>query len=315
MKQMLVVVLSLVALLFGAARSARANDIVDFQPNQVTVAQVDPRTDERSDAAEPEQIGNSGAIDFTPAPRKVQPVSQVVPFARKPVARSSSRPGSALQSPFLQTLFQGGSNSLVAKAVGSAEGTRTPEGGKTWAYYGHVDPGNGRWNLGSFSYQHEASSPEDADERQLARLQRQFHVIVQIAATNGLKLNLEEKLNAIDLANQAPLAALDQGGYVERLRQAQAEGFRGSDAVLRARTLAFINPRTNRWDAPGLGNTETSISRDQQRRQSAISEAIVLHAQKTGIKLADNDLPSTSNVKVAAAGTRKDAALQARFEP
>jgi hypothetical protein len=140
-----------------------------------------------------------------------------------------------------------------------------------------VDPGNGVWNLGSFSYQHGASSPENADVRQLNRLRRQFDVILQTAASNGLELGLEEQLNGIDLANQAPLAALDRGGYVDRLRQAYAEGLRGSEAVLRARTYAFLNPNTNRWDAPGLGNREDSISRDQLRRLSAIANAIAVH--------------------------------------
>ncbi|OLP18842.1 hypothetical protein BST81_07950, partial [Leptolyngbya sp. 'hensonii'] len=70
----------------------------------------------------------------------------------------------------LDLLFQGGSFSLVAKAVGAAEGTRTPDGGRTWAYYGHRDPGNGVWNLGSFSYQHGADSPAEADVKQLRRL-------------------------------------------------------------------------------------------------------------------------------------------------
>ncbi|NJR66804.1 MAG: hypothetical protein HC772_18210 [Leptolyngbyaceae cyanobacterium CRU_2_3] len=49
----------------------------------------------------------------------------------------------------LDHLFQGNSESLVARAVGSAEGTRTPEGDRNPAYYGHVDPGNKVWNLGT----------------------------------------------------------------------------------------------------------------------------------------------------------------------
>ncbi|MBW4418165.1 MAG: hypothetical protein KME13_02930 [Myxacorys californica WJT36-NPBG1] len=191
-------------------------------------------------------------------------------------------------------LFEGGSDSLVATAVGSAEGTRTPNGGKTWAYYGHVDPGNAQWNLGSFSYQHGARSPEEADERQLNRLRRQFEIIRQTAELSGLKLSLEEQLNAIDLANQAPLAALASGGYIERLRQAYTEGFQGTDAVLRARTYSYINPATRRWDAPGLGNTEYSISRDQARRLSAIAQALSLHPSTRALESVAEKQNSTS---------------------
>jgi hypothetical protein len=282
MKQAIVVALSFVVLLVAPMRSATANGVVDFRlPTKV--AQVDPsqkkvlQTEaipgrESPPPSDRSATAPTGAIDFQPAPRN--PASNAVRAFRRPNA--AARPSVA---ELFLSMFRGGSNSLVAKAVGSAEGTRTPDGGKTWAYYGHTDPGNGHWNLGSFSYQHGASSPEDADERQLARLQRQFSLITQIAETNGLQLNLEEKLNAIDLANQAPLAALDQGGYVDRLRQAYAEGLQGSAAVLRARTFSFFNPQTNRWEAPGLGNTESSIRRDQRRRQAAIYEALQLHQE------------------------------------
>ena len=51
-------------------------------------------------------------------------------------------------------IWEGDGDSLVAIAVGSAEGTRRPDGGKNSAYQGHPDPANGVWNRGSFSYQH-----------------------------------------------------------------------------------------------------------------------------------------------------------------
>jgi hypothetical protein len=161
-------------------------------------------------------------------------------------------------------LFQAASNSLVAKAVGSAEGTRRPDGGQNPAYQGHVDPGNAVWNVGTFSYQHCGNcAPEEADRLQLARLARQFAQIQAHARDRyGIKLTLEEQLNAIDLANQAPLAALAQGGFVDRLQQAKQQGLTGSDAILQARVYAYKNPQTNRWEAPGLGNTKSRITQD-----------------------------------------------------
>jgi hypothetical protein len=183
-------------------------------------------------------------------------------------------------APALDALFAGNENSLVAKAVGSAEGTRTPDGTRNPAYYGHTDPGNGVWNLGSFSYQHAAASPEDADAKQLARLRRQADQILQKASDKGFSLTLTEKLNGIDLANQAPLAALGQQGYIDWLAVAKSEGKPETDAVLSARVRSFINPQTQRWDAPGLGNSEARITQDQARRMQAIERAILANQQQ-----------------------------------
>jgi hypothetical protein len=167
----------------------------------------------------------------------------------------------------------------VARAVGSAEGTRRPDGSKNSAYYGHRDPGNAKWNLGSFSYQHAARSPEDADQRQLNRLQTQDQMLQQKAAAQGLQLTLEERMNGLDLANQAPLAALDRGGYIDRLKEARDRGLRGNEAILVARVNSYREPTTNLWDAPGLGNNEADIRHDQARRMDAVGDALAIAAR------------------------------------
>lgn len=179
--------------------------------------------------------------------------------------------GKALDS--LEQLFSGGSDSLVARTVGSAEGTRTPQGDRTTAYSGHTDPGNGVHNLGTFSYQHGASSPEEADEKQLQRLRQQADTLQKRAKDLGLELTQAELLNGIDLANQAPQAALDRGGYIDWLAKARQQGMSGDEAILWARTRSFIDPDTQKWNAPGLGNTVENISRDQDRRMKAIDAA------------------------------------------
>lgn len=171
-------------------------------------------------------------------------------------------------------IYEGGARSLVAHTVGSAEGTRRWNGDKTQAYYGHKDPGNGVWNLGTFSYQHEATTPEEADEKQIRRLKSQGFQLEDQAVQQGLKLSLVEKLNGLDLANQAPLAALGEGGYVERLAQANRLGMKEEEAIAWARTRAYIDPNTQAWNAPGLGNNLYSISKDQERRMSAINKAL-----------------------------------------
>ena len=180
------------------------------------------------------------------------------------------------QTYLVSDLFTGGANSLVSKAVGSAEGTRTPTGGYTSAYYGHVDPGNGVWNLGSFSYQHGATSPEEADNKQLKRLQRQTLELRHQAKTKSFRLSLLEELNGIDLANQAPLAALDRG-YIDWLFVAKQQSMDSQSQIVWARTKAFLDPDTGYWDAPGLGNHWDTIYQDQQRRYDAIARALTHH--------------------------------------
>lgn len=205
----------------------------------------------------------------------------------------------------LSWIFEGNSDSLVARTIGSAEGTRHANGERTQYYRGHTDPGNGVWNLGTFSYQHGANSPEEADAKQLARLQRQGKVIDQKADKAGLDLDLIETLNALDLANQSPMAALNRGGYIDRMVQAQNQGLEGSEAILWARTNSYRYPDSQRWNAPGLGNTLQGVTRDQRRRMQAIASALEHFQQEQAqadILTFDNHTPPTSPGHLAASG-------------
>jgi hypothetical protein len=222
--------------------------------------------------AEPPKETPLLALDFGLEPSAAVVMAQAK--AAEPKVPANPLPG----------LFEGNSDSLVAWAVGSAEGTRTPNGAINPAYFGHSDPGNRVWNMGTFSYQHGASTPAEADQKQLARLQNQGDVLRERALKHGLNLTLEETLNGLDLANQSPLAAIGRVGYIERLAEAKANGYEGSEAILVARTRSYINPNTGRWNAPGLGNTEPSIRRDQQRRANAVAQAIAAYeAQNPGL--------------------------------
>ncbi|MGB3768509.1 MAG: hypothetical protein WA947_18275 [Phormidesmis sp.] len=195
-------------------------------------------------------------------------------LAHSPKNKSALNAANILKADILEDwIYEGGSDSLVARTVGSAEGTRRSDGQKTMAYYGHTDPGNGVWNLGTFSYQHGAVSPEEADEKQLRRLQHQELQLKERAAQWNVPLSIEVRLNGLDLANQAPLAALDRGGYIERLAEAYKQGKSGEAAIVWARTQAYFDPERQDWDAPGLGNNPYSIQRDQERRMAAIDQA------------------------------------------
>jgi hypothetical protein len=254
---------------------------------------------------EPEAVDDF--LTFEPPPTATQ-------FAAQP---SGAPPATPLRASgaeaVLPRLFQGGPDSLVARAVGSAEGTRTPAGDRTPAYFGHVDPGNGVWNLGSFSYQHGARSPEEADNRQLQRLQQQTQVLQRKAAALNLQLTAEELINGIDLANQAPAAALDRESYLDWLQQARSLGMEGQDAIVWARTRAFIDPDTQRWNAPGLGNNLYSITRDQERRAQAVAAALeiadpIALDPSDGSPLATNPTPApTSSAKTAEAAPAQPA--------
>lgn len=220
---------------------------------------------------ETERVSVTFDLEHPPVGGEATAIATVpsAPHAPVPVLPAPTAP-----APDTASIFKGGANSLVARVVGSAEGTRTAAGLRTPAYYGHTDPGNGVWNLGSFSYQHGAASPEAADERQLQRLQRQTQTLLERAAAFGLELTLEEKLNGIDLANQAPEAALSRGGYIDWLAEAHQLGMSGQEAIAWARTRSFLDPDTQQWNAPGLGNTVHGIARDQERRMRAIARAL-----------------------------------------
>ncbi len=240
-------------------------------PDMVLVAAASPEPEPEPQAepkAEPKEPLAIRALDFAVEP------SPAVLTARAELAKPK-QPANPLLS-----LFDGDSDSLVAWAVGSAEGTRTPSGAINPAYFGHTDPGNRVWNMGTFSYQHGASTPTEADQKQLARLKNQGDVLRQRALKHGLNLTLEETLNGLDLANQSPLASIGRVGYIERLVEAKANGYEGSEAIVVARTRSYLNPNTGRWNAPGLGNTEPSIRRDQKRRADAVAKAIAAYEAK-----------------------------------
>ncbi|MEO0541223.1 MAG: hypothetical protein AAFZ80_10210 [Cyanobacteria bacterium P01_A01_bin.105] len=226
------------------------------------------------------ELGAATAVASAVAPtagsttERVAPASAGGATAETHAQTESATPTSATNPAYeLADLFVGASDSLVAHAVGHAEGTRTADGGYTRYYNGHTDPGNGVWNLGTFSYQHGARSVAEADAKQLARLQRQATELQRQAVAKGIELTLLEELNGIDLANQAPTTALDRG-YIKWLDRAKRTDMGEAERVVWARTRSFIHPDTGRWNAPGLGNTLESVTRDQRRRQQAISKVL-----------------------------------------
>ncbi|PZO13841.1 MAG: hypothetical protein DCF25_15580 [Leptolyngbya foveolarum] len=149
-------------------------------------------------------------------------------------------------------------------SIGAAEGTRDSNCQPTAAYRGHTDPGNGADNLGSFSYQHRASTPEDADRRQLTRL-RQAEADLQGQAVDkfGQPLSKPALGAALDLWNQSPQAG---ESLIDHLPSAKPT----SGQIIKARSQSYLDPATGQLDAPGLGNDAAQVEADQSRRTGEV---------------------------------------------
>ena len=152
-------------------------------------------------------------------------------------------------------------------AIGAAEGTRDLNCQTNEYYAGHLDPGNGADNLGSFSYQHGASSPAEADRRQLARL-RKAEVIIQQQAEQkfGSSLSKAALAAALDLWNQSPQAGND---FVNHLPSTNPT----TEQIVRARSRSYVDPQSGQLDAPGLGD-EQAVRADQKRRTAEVEQSI-----------------------------------------
>ena len=237
----------------------------------------------------------------TPLPVPKPPIAQTAkplppppPEAPKPKPQP---PPQVAQIP--EAWWQQGSESPLAIALGAAEGTRRYDGSRTPIYYWHTDPGNYADNFGTFSYQHlqpvekapvvaaktadrkrqisaNLGLAEIADRRQLARIQKYYEQMRQQAFEKGMNLNQQELIAGLDLANQAPLAALNSMGYLDRLIQMRQLLDDRDEQILEARIWAYWHPKRNTWDAPGLGNTYDRIRHDQKRRLGEIEKALAV---------------------------------------
>jgi hypothetical protein len=295
-------VLSVIACLFSLARPVRAEsgvlnfDVLDSS-SAIARSNDPPMTSETA---------KNSTIALTFPEQRVEeipPIAAVLPEkSDRPAAPTDAntdakqilaqKPADATVTTAEKTaMFNGGSESLVARAVGAAEGTRTADGTKTQNYYGHVDPGDGKWNVGTFSYNNtrdgtNITTPEAADAHYLDRLQERAAVIQSKAEQSGIDLTFAEWLNGIDLANQAPRAVMEEGGFVERLAEAKhTKGLSGQAAILESRVWAFWDPQKGGWDAPGLRayddiSKAESIRRDQERRMLAIADALAVYQQQ-----------------------------------
>ena len=258
------------------------------------------------------RLPNSTAAAATPAPRASTPTA-AAPSGNvgAPVAAHQGAPAgktSDLRAMFNPAL---GSNAPAAIIIGNAEGTRTPTGGKTWAYAGHIDPGNGVGNRGSFSYQHgEAGmTPAQADTAQLTKLTGQIPAFEAAARKAGIDPNNIAVATAyFDLFNQSESAAarfLNQIGYLkdagvstQSLTELRFRSFvdvnTGSRFLIKSSSGkmvpcggGFANIAKDGLQKKGIkrapteGEIHTVIRADQARRENAMARAMAAQLDAT----------------------------------
>lgn len=186
----------------------------------------------------------------------------------QPPAKRQSQisPSVALQAQAEQLFAT--SDSLGAIAIGVAEGTRTPDGSRTSIWQQHTDPGNDAQNQGTFSWQLEATSVADAEQRGLDRVRQEaIPHLLQDAENLGVSLSMNGLVQGADLWNQSPQAGAD---FVENLKQCQQSEAQESAVVLCARVKSYINPNTGEVEAAGFANDLELLRDDQRRRMQAI---------------------------------------------
>ncbi|NJO41562.1 MAG: hypothetical protein HC769_19150 [Cyanobacteria bacterium CRU_2_1] len=166
-------------------------------------------------------------------------------------------------------------------AIGVAEGTRTPNGDRTFPWEQHSDPGNGAVNRGTFSWQFEASSPEEADQKALNWIRHEIiPYLLQEAHREGITLDAETVVQGIDLWTQAPKAGAD---FIKNLKRCQRQSQSGVDGVLCARVESFVDPATGALQAAGFKNELGWLMDNQIQRINAIQHTLQLSEQPSGL--------------------------------
>lgn len=220
-----------------------------------------------------------------------------------------------------------GSRAGAAIVIGNAEGTRLPDGGRTDAYGGHRDPGNAARNQGSFSYQHAAASPADADRRQLQTLQRQLPAYEAAARQAGLDPAHPRLASAyLDLYNQSPSAARRFLGQLDSLRGQPLDAHH----LTQLRFHSFVDASTGqRFQLPGGGRAGSGYANvaqqqlghrpserelqavllaDQQRRTQSIETALGRQGLLSGTA-ANTQAPAPAPATAPATGVPRHLAI------
>lgn len=190
------------------------------------------------------------------------------------------------------------SRRTIEHCVWSAEGNINPDGSKNKSYLKHIDPGNGKVNVGGYSTQNCTDSIEACNDRQYRNLQQIWTQVTQPTLKNlGIHPGLYETINLFDVANQSPACIQDANGspvansVMHRLAEARRRRLSERSGVEYARIWAYWDPHQRNWDAPGLRAYDhiskyESIRRDVDRRMSCIDAALDWLRQSTSTPIA-----------------------------
>ena len=151
--------------------------------------------------------------------------------------------------------------------IGLNEGTRTPNGGYTQAYYGHSDPISG-YNQGSFSAQQGYNSPQQADRAWMGKVNSAtgayFLPAMRAAGLQRGTAGFDRLLfNLQDAYIQSPEAVTASGGLLDRIPEMVQRGLT-IEAIAKSRADSYINPTTGRLET-GFANY-TALLKDQRSR-------------------------------------------------
>ncbi len=232
-----------------------AGNYAQFELQGITHQLLHLQTCKPGKAQPGQTIGATGATGAGTGPhldiRVKQEGQRVLPS--KSVIAAILDPTTATTSPTDQELQE---------AIGRAEGTRDANGNPTRAYQGHKDPGNGKRNQGSFSYQHGAATPEEADRRWLAVLREaETRYQDQARAKYGHPLSRAALVAILDAHTQSPDAA-------SRLLSHLPTHDPSPEQLIAARTAALQESRAH------MGGPPMNVAQDQHRRIEAALDAI-----------------------------------------
>ena len=155
-------------------------------------------------------------------------------------------------------------------SIGIAEGTRTPNGGYTKAWFGHTDPADGNANRGTVSGGRGPTagmSPEQVDNYYMNRLTALSLAAAPVLQSYGIKPNAQvwhrALFNYLDLYVQSPVAARD---FLRKVPEALQAGSQ-IEAFAKIRADSFKDPTTGRLYTSF--NSYADLLRDQRSRAGA----------------------------------------------
>ena len=155
-------------------------------------------------------------------------------------------------------------------AIGIAEGTRTPDGGYTKAWFGHTDPGDGNSNRGTVSGGRGPTAgmtPEQVDNYYMNKLTALSLAVAPVLEAYGMKPNAQvwhrALFNYLDLYVQSPVAARDYLGKIPEALKAGSQ----IEAFAKIRADSYRDPKTGRLYTSF--NSYADLLRDQRSRAGA----------------------------------------------